>query len=73
MEEVLCASSAYDQKYYLNANKFKRKNFRFIGWSTKKDGIVAYTDKASVIKATPTNGKTIKLYAVWEKKVKTTK
>ena len=61
----------YGKKKNLTANKFKRTGYVFKGWAKSKaltnKGKVAYKNKASV-KNLVTNGKTVKLYAVWKKK-----
>lgn len=58
----------YGTSYTLPANKFKRTNYVFKGWNTKKDGSgTSYEDKASIKNLTKTNGKTVTLYAQWEK------
>ncbi len=61
----------YGKKKKLSANKFKRKGYKFKGWAKSKalakKGAVAYKNKAAV-KNLVTNGKTVKLYAVWKKK-----
>ncbi|MBO7683825.1 MAG: InlB B-repeat-containing protein [Kiritimatiellae bacterium] len=46
---------------------FKRTGYKFAGWATKKNGKVAYKNKAKVKNLTATNGKTVTLYAVWNK------
>ena len=50
----------------LRKNAFKRKGWKFIGWSTKKNGAVAYKN-AQAVKNLRTDGKTTTLYAVWQK------
>ena len=61
----------YGKAKKLSANKFKRKGYVFKGWAKSKanakKGTVAYKNKKSV-KNLVTNGKTVKLYAVWKKK-----
>jgi uncharacterized repeat protein (TIGR02543 family) len=62
----------YGKAKKLAANKFKApKGKKFVGWATSKanakNGIVKYKNRASV-KNLVTNGKTVKLYAVWKKK-----
>lgn len=59
----------------LPANKFKRKGFKFMGWSTKRNdviymdrlqlGKVKYENKAKV-KNLAKDGETVKLYACWK-------
>ena len=64
-------SMTYGKAKKLSANKFKRKGYVFIGWAKSKadakKGKIAYANKKSV-KNLVTNGKTVKLYAVWKKK-----
>lgn len=58
----------YGTSYTLPANAFERTNYVFKGWNTKKDGSgTFYKDKASIKNLTKTNGKTVTLYAQWEK------
>ncbi len=61
----------YGKAQKLSANKFKRTGYAFMGWAKSKalakKGKVAYKNKKSV-KNLITNGKTIKLYAVWKKR-----
>ena len=61
----------YGSAKRLSANKFKRDGYVFKGWAKSKalakKGKVAYKNKKSV-KNLVTNGKTVKLYAVWKKK-----
>ena len=64
-------SFTYGKAKKLSANKFKRKGYVFKGWAKSaalaKKGKVAYANKKSV-KNLVTNGKPVKLYAVWKKK-----
>jgi uncharacterized repeat protein (TIGR02543 family) len=57
----------YGKAKKLSANKFRRNGYTFQGWAKSKSGNVIYKNKASV-KNLVTNGKTVKLYAVWKKK-----
>ena len=61
----------YGKAKKLMANKFTRKGYVFKGWATSKanarKGVVKYKNKKTV-KNLVTNGKTVKLYAVWKKK-----
>jgi uncharacterized repeat protein (TIGR02543 family) len=50
----------------LRKNKFKRKGYVFIGWSTRKNGPVAYKNKQKV-KNIGKAGKSVTLYAAWAK------
>lgn len=52
----------------LNANKFTRTGYKFLGWSTSATATTAtYTDKQSVKNLTSTDGGKVTLYAVWQK------
>ena len=56
----------YGTSYTLPANKYTRKNYKFAGWNTKKDGKgTSYKDKASLKNLSATNGATVTLYAQW--------
>ncbi len=62
------SSHTYDTAKTLNANKFTRTGYTFLGWSTSSTATAArYTDKQSVKNLTATNGGTVTLYAVWSK------
>ena len=45
----------------LSSNKFKRKNYKFKGWSTSKKGKVVYKNNQSIKVS-----KNLTLYAIWE-------
>jgi uncharacterized repeat protein (TIGR02543 family) len=64
-------SFTYGKAKKLTANKFKRKGYTFKGWAKSKalakKCTVAYKNKQAV-KNLVTNGKTVKLYAVWKKR-----
>lgn len=60
-------SASYDKTVKLPKNTFTRKGYVFAGWSTKRLGKVMYRDGASVKNLTATNGKTVTLYAIWNK------
>lgn len=52
----------------LSKNAFKKKDFTFTGWNTKKNGKgIRYADKQDVtqLATAENNGKTVKLYAQW--------
>ena len=56
----------YDDGKELPDNKFTRKGYSFLGWSTEADSISAkYMNKQLVKNLTSTSGETITLYAVW--------
>ncbi len=50
----------------LRKNAFSRSGYVFLGWSTKEDGSVKYTNSQAV-KDLAKSGKTRKLYAIWAK------
>lgn len=60
---------AYAEAYKdLTENTFEREGYTFVGWNTKADGSgKSYTDKSKITNLTSKNGKTITLYAQWEK------
>ena len=60
-------SATYGKTVALRANAFKKSKYRFAGWAKKKNGKVAYKNKAKMKNLTATNGKTVTLYAVWKK------
>lgn len=61
----------YDKKGKLSANKFTRKGYKFLGWSTKKKAKEPdYSNKESVLNLAQKDGKVINLYAVWQKNSK---
>ncbi|MCD8018678.1 MAG: CAP domain-containing protein [Clostridiales bacterium] len=58
----------YGKSYSLPLTYFIRKNYVFNGWSTKKNGRgTKYANGVTIKNLTSTNGKTITLYARWEK------
>jgi len=61
-------SATYGKSVALTANAFKRTNYSFLGWATKKDAKEAkYANKKKVKNLTASNGKTVTLYAVWKR------
>ena len=60
-------SASYNKTVKLPKNTFTRKGYVFAGWSTKRLGKVMYRNGASVKNLTATNGKTVTLYAIWNK------
>ena len=67
-------SATYDKAVTLTANAFKRTNWSFLGWATKKDATEAkYTNKQKVKNLTATAGKTVTLYALWKRNTYTVK
>lgn len=65
MDDMTCLSNAYAT---LRQNSFYRNNYTFKGWATYSSGSVEYQDEARVYNLSTTNGDTVTLYAVWEKK-----
>lgn len=52
----------------LNANKFKRTNYVFTGWSTTKNGTKVYDNNASIQGGfNKSDGQEMTLYAVWKR------
>ena len=60
-------SATYGKNVTLRANAFTKAKYKFAGWATKKNGKVAYKNKAKVKNLTDKDGKTVTLYAVWNK------
>lgn len=59
---------AVDKTVTLTNNAFKKTGYKFVGWNTKKDGKGdSYTNKQKVKGLSKSNGKTVTLYAQWEK------
>lgn len=60
----------YGKAKALNACKFKRPGYKFVGWATSKArakaGVVKFKNKQSV-KNLKSQGETVVLYAVWKK------
>lgn len=62
-------SMTYDKKAKLTKNGFKKKGYKFLGWSTDKKAKKAqYKNAAEVKNLTKKNGGKVTLYAVWKKK-----
>ena len=62
-------TATYGTSIKLTANAFKRTNYKFLGWAKSKSATeVKYKNKASVKNLTATSGKTVTLYAVWQRK-----
>ena len=59
-------SFEYGKSKKLLKNKFKASGYVFKGWATTRYGEVKYKDRQKVKNLT-NKGKTVKLYAVWEK------
>ncbi len=56
----------YGSSVKLNANKYTKNGYAFIGWNIKKNGKgTTYADKASVKNLVSKNKGTITLYAMW--------
>lgn len=61
-------SFTYGSGKALKANAFKKTGYTFTGWNTKKNGKgTSYANKADGSMITTTNGKTVTLYAQWER------
>lgn len=61
-------SFTYGTGKALKTNKFKKTGYTFTGWNTKKNGKgTSYANKADGSMITTTNGKTVTLYAQWER------
>lgn len=59
-------SFAYDETKTLTANAFTKTGYAFAGWATNAtEGVVVYTDKASVKNLTANDNATVNLYARW--------
>lgn len=56
----------YDEEKELSVSTFYRNHYSFLGWSTKSNGTVEYTDQQTVKNLTANNKNTLTLYAVWE-------
>lgn len=62
------STHTYDVGKALNANRFTRNGYTFLGWSERDDATTpTYTDGQSVQNLATANGATVTLYAVWEK------
>lgn len=58
----------YDISKNLAKNTFTRSGYTFLGWSTSSSATSAsFSDGASVLNLTSSNGATVTLYAVWKK------
>lgn len=61
-------SRKYGTSYTLPANTYKKTGYTFVGWNTRADGKgTTYKNKASIKNLTATDGKTVTLYAKWQK------
>ena len=59
-------SMTYDTAQNLTPNQFDRPGYQFMGWGTNPTATTpAYYDGVSVNNLTPTNGGTVRLYAIW--------
>jgi len=70
--EMESQSFLYDQIQNLSDGTFTRIGYTFKGWSTSKDGEVAFTDMQSVSNLTAEAGFAVALFAKWEKAVDVT-
>lgn len=65
MPQITCAGGI---KTKLPANKFKRANYKFVGWNTKKNGKgTAVANQGTVKKLAHKDGAVVTLYAQWKK------
>lgn len=61
-------SCRYGKAYKAAKNKFKRADYTFAGWNTKKDGTgIAVPDGSKFKNLTAKHNTTVKLYAQWKK------
>ena len=59
-------SMTYDTAQNLTPNQFDRPGYQFMGWGTSPTATTpTYYDGVSVNNLTPTNGGTVRLYAIW--------
>jgi len=54
------------QEYTLRANKFKKKGYTFDGWSTSKNGALAYANQYTGKNFSKKDGGKVTLYARWK-------
>lgn len=59
------STHVYDVAKALNKNTFSRTGYTFAGWAETPDGVVKYSDQASVKNLSYTDGAVVDLYAVW--------
>lgn len=60
---------SYDVDYTLTANAFKKTEYVFNGWNTKKDGSgITYNNGQSIKNLTAESGGIVTLYAQWKEK-----
>ena len=68
------SSHTYDVARKLTKNGYTLTGWTFTGWNDKADGTgKAYSDEASVVNLTPTQGATVTLYAQWRANTYTVK
>ena len=63
MESIICK---LDNICILNENKYTKEGYSFQGWSTKKNSVAEFQDKAELKNLSSKNDDNITLYAVWE-------
>ncbi len=61
------STHVYGVYHALTKNCFTKNNYVFIGWSTKNNGNVIFTNEAEVLNLSDIDGTTITLFAVWLK------
>lgn len=59
------STHVYDVAKALTENTFIRTGYTFAGWAETPDGVVKYSDQASVKNLSYTDGAVVNLYAVW--------
>ena len=64
--EMSAQTFIYDAEESLTENAFAKEGYHFIGWATKADGSVEYTDQAKVKNLSSAVNGNVTLYAVWE-------
>ena len=55
----------YDLSQELNVNVLERTGYTFTGWATSTSGEVVYSDQASVLNLSDTQGAIVNLFAKW--------
>ncbi|MGN0481965.1 MAG: InlB B-repeat-containing protein [Lachnospiraceae bacterium] len=66
--KVVYQDAVYGKKVTIQKSLFKRKNYRFVGWTKQANGSgKCYSPGQKALNLTEENGKTIHLYAKWER------
>ena len=66
MEE---SAHTYGTQSTLAENTFTMEGHSFVGWALERGGAAVYDDQTAIRDLTAENGRTITLYAVWEKTI----